>query len=144
MKNAKFLVAILIIATSLFSSCKKEDLFPSFDINTVQNMVKDSKWKIIQYTENGTDETYKFSGYEFTFKDGGAASAIKSGVTTNGSWSARQSSNHLEFIINFGTNKPLDEISDDWHFIQQSGNTMKFEDVSGGNGDTETLVFEKI
>ena len=37
----------------------------------------------------------------------------------------------------------LDELNSDWHIIEQNSNTIKLEDVSGGNGGTDYLTFIK-
>ena len=46
--------------------------------------------------------------------------------------------------IKLGTSSAFEELNDDWHVIQQSGTLLKLEDVSGGNGGTDDLSFEKI
>ena len=38
---------------------------------------------------------------------------------------------------------PFEDLNDDWDFISQSSTKIELIDVSGGNGGTDYLTFEK-
>ncbi|MBK7874118.1 MAG: hypothetical protein IPJ74_27455 [Saprospiraceae bacterium] len=73
------------------------------------------------------DETSDFSGYVFTFEQGGVFKSTKNGVTTTGTWQVNSSSNKL--IINSGSAvKPLDDLSDDWIIVEKNDKLIKLKD----------------
>ncbi|MBK7965114.1 MAG: hypothetical protein IPK10_07355 [Bacteroidetes bacterium] len=97
------------------------------------------------FNDNGNDETNHFNAYEFTFNSGGIVTATRSGGTTvTGTWSSGFDDNQNKLYLTFTTNNDFIEISDDWHIIQQSSVKIQLQDVSGGNGGTDLLTFEKI
>lgn len=141
MKRSIYVLLILIS----FVACKKDDNSSSSNSQTVLNStVQQGTWKVTSYINSGTDETNHFAGYEFHFNSGGVLTAVKSGNTTNGTWSSGTDDSQLKLIINFGTTDPLQKLNDDWHVTQQSTSIIKLEDVSGGNGGIDYLTFEKI
>ena len=107
-------------------------------------MVTQGQWKVTLFSENGVVETSKFSNYVFTFNTNGTVSAVRSGSTVNGSWSDGNDDSQHKLILNFASPADFTEISDDWHILQESSSKIELEDVSGGNGGTDLLTFEKI
>jgi hypothetical protein len=95
------------------------------------------------YYEDDDNETDDFTGYTFTFNSNGTSIALRSGITTNGTWSTFVDSgqNKLDLIFN-GTD--LDEIEDDWRIIEFSTTQIRLKDISGGDGSTDYLTFTKI
>ena len=69
--------------------------------------------------------------------------------TVNGSWSVTDSSNSsssdddIDFNISFTAPPDFEEFSDDWDIIQHSSTRIELIDISGGNGGTDYLTFEK-
>ncbi|MBK9319141.1 MAG: hypothetical protein IPM91_10180 [Bacteroidetes bacterium] len=103
------------------------------------------KWRVTLYNDSGNDETNHFSGYEFTFSSGGSVTASKSGAATvTGTWSTSVDDSQNKLYLTFTTNNDFIEITDDWHILQQTSAKIQLEDVSGGNGGTDLLTFEKI
>ena len=45
--------------------------------------------------------------------------------------------------LNFSTPVSFIEISDDWNVIERTDTKIKLQDISGGNGGTDYLTFEK-
>jgi hypothetical protein len=139
----KTLSKILVIAglfMMAFASCKKDDNSSS----PSSNMVTQGQWKVTLFSENGVVETSKFSNYVFTFSSNGTVSAVRSGSTVNGSWSDGNDDSQKKLIMNFASPADFTEISDDWHILQETSSKIQLEDVSGGNGGTDLLTFEKI
>ncbi len=134
---------ILLILVS-FSSCKKDDNSSSNNTATVLNStITQGGWRVTSYIDSGNNETSHYTGYAFTFQSGGVVTATKSGSTVNGTWSSGNDDSTLKLVLNFGTIDPFRELNDDWHVVQQTSTMIKLEDVSGGNGGTDYLTFEK-
>jgi hypothetical protein len=139
----KTLSKILVIAglfMMAFASCKKDDNSSS----PSSNMVTQGQWKVTLFSENGVVETSKFFNYVFTFSSNGTVSAVRSGSTVNGSWSNGNDDSQKKLNMNFASPADFTEISDDWHILQETSSKIQLEDVSGGNGGTDLLTFEKI
>src|SRR5690606_32709116 len=111
MKTKKFKIALLACSLSLFTivSCSKEDDNSSNnDPSTIQNNVQSGTWRITKFIDSGTDETYHFTGYDFSFNTTGVLNATNGTNNYNGNWSITDSNsndddnqNDLDFNINF-------------------------------------------
>ncbi len=144
MKTTAKLLALAIIALIAITSCKKEDNSTVNSNTNIATNAQQGTWKITYYSSNGTDETNHYTGYTFQFNSGGTIAATNSSGSVSGTWSNGNDDSQVKFILNFGTTSPFDELNNDWHVTQQSSSIMKLEDVSGGNGGTDLLTFEKI
>lgn len=140
MKTLSKLLVVAGLFMMAFASCKKDDNSSS----PSSSMVTQGQWKVTLFSENGVVETSKFSNYVFTFNSNGTVSAVRSGSTVNGSWSDGNDDSQHKLILNFASPADFTEISDDWHILQESSSKIELEDVSGGNGGTDLLTFEKI
>ena len=141
MKKIIWLFGILAFITLSSSMCEKED--DSSYNNNVSSLIQNGTWKVTYYNDNGTDETNKFAAYTFSFNSNGSVTAASNSSTVSGSWS-EGSDDSLEKLYLTFTVPPFDEIADDWHITEQSSAKIKLEDVSGGNGGTDYLTFEKF
>lgn len=140
----KSILAIIICSIIvLTNSCKKEDTTSTTN-SALRTKVKSGTWKVTLYNDSGDDHLSYFSGYEFTFNTDGTIEAIKTGSTISGTWTTGTDDSNVKFILNFGSTTYFDEISDDWHVIEQTDSKIQLEDISGGNGGTDLLTFEKI
>ncbi len=137
LKTTGYLFALLLVVIS----CNK--VKPS----KVEKSMTDGTWKVTLFSEDGENETSYFSGYVFTFNDGGTVSAVGS-TTISGTWSVSKSSSssddEVHFNLSFPDTNNFDELSDDWHILNYSDNSLELEDVSGGNGGIDKLTFSKI
>ena len=104
---------------------------------------------ITKFEDSGSDETSLFSGYNFAFDASGTVTASKGGNIFIGTWSVTDSrsnddhSDDMHFNITFNLNNSFEELSDDWHFVSYSASRIELIDVSGGNGGTDYLTFER-
>jgi hypothetical protein len=139
-KNTLLALALLGLSLAL-SSCKKDD----FTADAVSTTVKSGTWKVTTYTEDGASHLGDFSAYTFTFNANGTALAVNSADSVSGTWSTLDSDddNTAHFVLNFGATSPWDDLSDDWHVTDQTETVLSLEDVSGGNGGVDILVFTK-
>jgi hypothetical protein len=134
-----FLFSLLIAITAFASSC---DPAGGTDSTTSQ-VVTSGSWKVTLFTDSGNDETSDFSGYTFTFSSSGTLSAVKNGITTNGTWNVSGSSN--KFNINLGpkvdSNKPVGELTDDWKILSNTETVIRLTDDNASSN--EFLTFTK-
>ena len=121
------------------------DLTPT----VIQNNVQTGDWKITSYIDSGKDETNHFSGYFFTFNSNGTISATNGSVTNAGTWSLTDSNSNddtpgvVDFTILFNLGNDFDSLSEDWQILSQTSKKIELKHVSGGNGGTDFLTFEK-
>jgi hypothetical protein len=139
MKHVKHTFLFISISIlSFFASCSKEDKAPS-----TSGIIKEGKWKIISFTDNGANETNNYAGYEFTFSPNGTVTAVKNGISANGTWStgADENTNQLQLIFGLAA---LSELNENWSFTEKSYSLLKLEYVAPNNGGTDVLILEKI
>jgi len=145
-----------MLSLMVFVSCSKDDNNTTNDpivtdpIQTqVENNVQSGTWKIVLFKDSGSDETNHFTGYNFTFGSTGILTASNGTNTYTGSWSISDSNSSddsqddLDFNINFNLTNDFEDLNDDWDFISQTSTKMELIDISGGNGGTDNLIFEK-
>ncbi len=145
MKKQISQITLLIFAmATLAISCKKDDNSSTNPTSVLNTTVQQGKWKITLFNDSGNDETHHFTSYNFQFNSDGTITASSSANTVNGTWSNGNDDSQQKLILNFGTTVPFEELNDDWHVLQQNSSIIKLEDVSGGNGGTDLLTFEKI
>jgi len=131
-------------------SCSEDDI-PS--INQTQNQIEDiaqsGNWKITFFEDSGKDETNHFTGYNFVFNSNGVLNASNGTNNYDGTWSITDSNSNddsqddLDFNIYFDLTNDFEELNGDWDFISNSLTKIELIDVSGGNGGTDYLTFEK-
>lgn len=134
------------------SMCSSDDNSSSSsqDPTPVINAATQGTWRVTSYVDSGTDETNHFTGYNFTFGNGGVLTATNGSNTVTGTWSVLNDdsnddspSNDLDFNIGFTAPANFADLTDDWDIVSYSETTISLIDVSGGNGGTDTLVFTK-
>ena len=146
----KLIFPVLFLSISL-TACSGDDEVDSSNNSQLQietNVIIDT-WRITKFIDSGNDELNHFTNYNFTFLSNGIVTASNNINTYSGNWSVTKSNssdnslNDLDFNILFLSPPDFEELSDDWHFISQSNTKIELIDVSGGNGGTDYLTFEK-
>lgn len=148
-KNLKFPVLICLLGASTLFSCKKKKLEKTK--NEVETNVQSGTWRITKFIDSGSDETNHFTGYTFTFNSSGVLNSTNGTNSYNGTWSITESNSDddskddldLDFNINFNLTNDFEDLNDDWDFVSESSTKIELIDVSGGNGGTDYLTFEK-
>lgn len=141
----KISILFLTVLTA-FSSCNDNN---NNNVNDVVNTVQNGTWRITYFNDSGSDETSHFNGYNFTFGSGNVLTANNGTNTYTGTWSVTSNSNNddsdddIDFNISFSSPPDFEELSEDWHFISRSSTKIELVHVSGGNGGTDYLTFEK-
>ena len=142
----QFISLLLLTGMLVFSlfACRHDDPIPNtIDPAMVNTTITSGTWRVTLYNDGGQDETVNFAGYAFSFLSGNVVTAVKGGQMVTGTWSTQPDASHTKLILNFMTPADFVDISDDWHVIERTDTKIRLEDVSGGNGGTDYLTFEK-
>ena len=146
MKILRLTLTIALIMAMV--SCNNDDDSTNSP-SAVENIVKTGTWKITRFEDSGNNETAMFNGYDFVFDGNGTLTATSGSNLFIGTWSVTgdksddDSSDDMDFNINFNVNNDFDELSEDWHFVSYSTSKIELIHVSGGNGGTDYLTFER-
>ncbi len=137
---------MILSLTSL--SCSSDDTIDSTSIQDAITIAKSGTWYISNYIDSGENETNDYNGYDFTFNDNGTLTATNGSTTIDGIWSVTvdsSSSNDgdIDFNISFSSPPNFEELSDDWEIVSISNSKIDLIDISGGNGATDLLTFQK-
>lgn len=145
--NALKIGLFMSMAVALFS-CGNEDN-DTDSVAVVENAVRSGTWRVTLFEDSGNNETSLFSGYNFVFDASGTLTATNGSSIFIGSWSITEgksdddSPDDMHFNINFTLNNSFEDLSEDWHFISHSTTIIELIHVSGGNGGTDYLTFER-
>ena len=162
MKKKNLYLRVLALAIVLIvSSCSKDNSVTNPDpvnnaaeIQQVTNLATAGSWRITSFIDSGQDETHHFAGYSFTFNSDGTITATNGTNTYTGVWSVTDSSNSssdddggsssdIDFNIMFTSPANFSELTEDWDIVSRSASKIELIHVSGGNGGTDTVTFEK-
>ena len=144
---ATFLAPFFLL---LFAMGCTDDEGPSNNTqNEIESDVQKGTWKITKFIDSDKDETNDFAGYDFTFLSSGVLRADNGATQYDGTWSITDSNSNddsqddLDFNINFNLANDFEDLNDDWDIISRTSTKIELIDVSGGNGGTDYLTFEK-
>jgi len=115
------------------------------DENTyLEQVLLDGEWLVASYLHDGENETSDYDGYIIEFFNEGIVKVNYNNNLFYGTWDVNGNTNNLSLVLDFENEFPFDEFNDDWDVLDVQENRVELEDVSGGGGGTDTLVFEKI
>lgn len=150
MKQFKSIIALIFCFMIIVSCSNDDDNNNPVLQNQIQVNAQTGTWRITSFIDSGTDETNHFTGYTFTFNSNGVLNANNGTNNYDGTWSVTTSNSgdddslsDLDFNINFNLTNDFQDLNDDWDFVSQSSTKIELIDVSGGNGGTDYLTFEK-
>ncbi len=115
----------------------------------IEDSMISGNWKITKFIDSGNDETNHFSGYDFVFNENGVLESSNGTNTYTGTWSISDSNSSddspddLDFNILFNLTNDFEDLNDDWDILSVTTSKIELVDVSGGNGGTDYLTFEK-
>lgn len=111
--------------------------------DNLEDILTDGLWFVASYVEDSDDQTSNYAGYELDFNIDGTVTASNGSNTNNGNWAVISGGNQM--VLNFGTDLPFEEFNDDdWNVLSVSSTEVIIQDVSGGNGGTDTLTLQKL
>ena len=126
----------------------------SQQISQIENTAESGTWRITSFNDSGQDETSDFNSYDFSFNADGSLVATNGSNTMTGTWSVTNGSNSnddsssdddIDFNIFFPVSESnnFEDLNDDWDIVSTSSTKIELIDISGGNGGTDMLTFEK-
>ena len=147
----RIVLSVFLLSVIIVTSCTSEDnggiIIDTSNIQQMSETAKSGTWRITSFVDSGKNETANFTGYDFNFNDNGTLSATKDPNTINGTWSitngSSSNSSNVDFDIAFASPNNFEELSEDWDIVSISNSKIDLIHVSGGNGGTDTLTFEK-
>lgn len=156
-KGFYFGLLIMLSFTLMSFNCSDDDDGSSNSNNSqqiaqIENTAESGTWRITNFNDSGQNETSDFTGYNFEFNSNGSLVASNGSNTLNGSWSVTDSSSSssssdddIDFNIFFQVpnDSDFEDLNDDWDVVSISSNKIELIDISGGNGGTDLLTFEK-
>ncbi len=140
----KTLLVFAVALTVLIGSCSKDD-----DSNTtistalVNTTISSGTWRVTYFWDTDHDETNHFTGYNFTFSSGGVLTAVSGANTSSGTWATGTDNSKIKLVILFTTPADFSDLSEDWEVTERTDSRIKLQHISGGNGGTDFLTFEK-
>ncbi len=161
MKKVLNLGMLLMLSFSLMSSmCSSDDDDGSPNNNSqqiaeIEITAQSGTWRITNFNDSGQNETSDFNGYDFSFNSDGSLVATNGSNTMTGTWSVTDDSNSssddsnddddIDFNIFFPVpdSNDFEDLNDDWDIVSTSSTRIELIDISGGNGGTDMLTFEK-
>lgn len=143
------LIAAILLAGILVISCSENNDQAPITPAEIENIVQSDTWRITKFIDSEEDEIHQFTGYAFTFGGDGTLTASNGTNTYTGTWSITDSNSSddspddLDFNIYFNLTNDFEDLNDDWDILSQSPVKIELIDISGGNGGTDYLTFEK-
>lgn len=107
----------------------------------LEEFLMDGEWIVALYDEDGDNQTSDYNGFVLDFMENGTVRADNGSDVIEGTW---QANGEEELVLDFGTQVPFDEFNDEWDVVDAQEFRVEVIDISGGNGGTDTLVFEKL
>ncbi len=114
----------------------------SCDDPVLEGILADGTWVVALYMDGPANETATFAAYQLAFNADGTLIAESDTDTVNGSWEVVGADTVL--VLNFGAVFPFDELEDDWDVFSVEADRVELRDISGGDGELDVLVFEKL
>ena len=150
MKRVINSLAVFIMLGFSLSSCSEKDTNTSdITVEGIEQNLESGTWRVTLFEDSGKDETNHFTGYAFTFEEDGTLTADDGMNQVQGTWritnshSDDDSPNDLDFNIFFDVSNDFEELNDDWDIISNTDMIIELIDISGGNGGTDYLTFER-
>ena len=148
------MLALLLVGAACESNSDETVTQDQADASDLRSKAVQGQWRITYFFDSDKEETDHFSGYVFTFGSNGTVTAVNGAIEVSGTWSVTDSdssdddspddSDDVDFNLFFATPPDFEELSDDWDILEYSDSRIKLIDISGGDGDTDYLTFEKI
>ncbi|MFM2360788.1 MAG: hypothetical protein RLY16_2781 [Bacteroidota bacterium] len=139
----KRIFLLFFILSTVLLSCKKDSNSSGITTANVTATVATGSWRVTYYWDTDHEETSNFTNYTFVFSGNGTVTATKDATVVNGTWTTRNDDSTIKLVLAFTTSANFIKISEDWQVVERTDTKIKLQDVSGGNGGTDYLTFEK-
>ena len=149
-KIKRLLIFLFVLSFGMISCSDNGESDPNLlSKEQIEDNMNSGNWRITKFIDSGKDETNHFSGYDFVFNENGVLTSSSGTNTYEGSWSISDSNSgddspdDLDFNILFNLTNDFEDLNDDWDILTITASKIELEDISGGNGGTDILTFEK-
>lgn len=114
------------------------------DVVEIRNILREGKWVVAKYMDDGEDETEDYANLDFNFVLNALVTVSTNDVPLHfGLWRViRNSEGKLKFYLNFGLEASLEDLTDHWRIVGVTENRIELLDVSS-DGSVDLLVFER-
>jgi len=150
MKTRKLNVFVLLLSLVVISCETSDDSVDNeiFNTDAIRASATSGEWTVNLFEEDGVNETSDFSGFNFTFSEDGSIQATNGDTAVSGAWSIQtddddEDTDDIDFNIFFSAPANFAELSEDWDIVSYSDSRIELKDISGGDGTTDRLIFEK-
>jgi hypothetical protein len=141
MKNTLFVLSMGIAI--FFAGCKKDNSPSNITATNVSGTASTGSWHVTYFLDDNSDHTADLAGFVFGFSSSHVLTAIKADSTITGSWSAGNDDSKVKLVLSFVSPSLFEELSEDWQVIELTSTKIRLQHISGGNGNTDYLTFEK-
>ena len=150
--NLVLMLSLLIMSSTCSVNDDDDDLLNnSSEIATIKSSATAGVWIVTYFYDTDHEETSNFTGYTFAFGSNGVLTATNGVNTYIGSWSvtddssssSSSSNDDIDFNIAFSAPNDFEELTEDWEISSHSSTKFVLKHVSGGNGGTDFLTFER-
>ncbi len=125
--------------TLLLAACER-DMPANNNVSASElasTLTQHSGWRVAEFREGGQNKTAQFNQLVFSFGSGGIVQVAGGAAPYQGTYLVFTDDGKTELAMNFNQHAFLQEFTDDWYFISQTNNELRFED----QGDI--LVFRR-
>ena len=138
----------IILLIGMFACTSQSGVDLPSDLSVSAKVVVNGQWRITYFFDSDREETSKFAGYTFAFNEDDTVKVTRGTTTVAGMWSITHNGSNDDmksghFNLTFSGNDTFDELNEDWNFIFQNSQKIELIHISGGNGGTDYLTFEK-
>lgn len=127
MKTFIYVQLIFIFPLNLFASGLKASL--QNEAETIrQALIQSDGVEMVEFFEDGTNKTFLVAPFLFYFEANNTVTAISATTTIEGTFDIFRDDNRTELAMSFPAGSALAELTDDWYFISQTGNRLRFQD----------------
>lgn len=120
---------VLAFGLSLLTACTNPNVDIDFsDPQQVLQSTTNDYWRVSWFWDKDKDETHKFDGWRFRFREDGVFEAVSDTLTQAGTWTVQISGSEHKLIIALSGTDPLSELDDDWLIEFFSQDTIQLRD----------------
>lgn len=145
--NASLKIAVLAFAVFGLAACNKiTDKPGDKQVKQVEDALTVEAWRVVLLIDDGVDETSDAEDYLLSFAFDGVLLATHNtdaSLNITGTWSVRLDDNRTELFISLPNPGPLEDLNDDWYYIDGNATLLEFDDDDDDN-EEDRLKLERI
>jgi hypothetical protein len=148
----KTTLLVFMIFGLLACTDDSENTGPQYGVNEITDIVVNGQWRVSYFVDSNQDKTGNFNGFTFQFTSDGSLAASSDAISYSGSWMVAKDDSgedvndldNVDFNVLFATPTAFVDLNEDWEIVTLTESRIELAHVSGSNGETDLLTFEKI